>query len=181
MHSPLHRLVRSLPALALIALLGALASSCSRSAPQGFTLAIQLQMVNVRAVDSLRIVFAPVMEGTRAGMFVQPTHGTSFDNGDVQISVDSVTGLLTMTITGSYFAAHALADASGNDPRFEIELWTDDTAMHMPPQVRATVTRSGMQIATGVAYLPSWPLVLGDTGQVNVPCTSGFTMQCMGN
>lgn len=171
-------LARLLLPLALLALVP---SCASPTAPRGFTLAVQLMNVNVAAVDSLRITFAPVVEGgTMTAHFLQPTRGTSFDNGDVVISVDSVSGLLTMNITGSYFAAHALADTAGNDPRLEIELWTDDRTMHAAPQMRATVTRRGMQIATGVAYLPSWPPVLGDTSQINVPCSTGFATTCAG-
>jgi hypothetical protein len=150
------------------------------TAPEGFTLAIQLMHVNVSAVDSVRLTFAAVMEGTMLAHFVQPTRGTSFENGDIMISVDSVSGLLTMTITGSYFRAHALADDMGNDPRLEIEMWSDDTQMHGMPQVRATVTRAGNQIATGVTYLAGWPLPLGGTTTVNVPCVTGFEMQCAG-
>ena len=162
--------------------LASLVPSCAAPvAPQGFTLAIQLVHVNIAAVDSVRLTFAPVMEGTMLAHFVQPTRGTSFENGDIAISVDSVSGLLTMTISGAYFAAHAMADASGNDPRLELEIWSDDHVMHTAaPQVRATVTRRGMQIATGVAYLPSWPLVLGDHGQINVPCMTGLETNCAG-
>lgn len=166
----------------LSALLLALVPSCAAPiAPEGFTLAIQLTHVNVVAVDSLRLTFAPVMEGTMIANFVQPTHGTSFENGDIQISVDSATGLLTMTISGAYFAAHAMSvGTTGDDPRLELEIWSDDRLMHAAPQVRATVTRAGNQIATGVAYLPSWPLVLGDRSQVNVPCVAGFETTCAG-
>jgi hypothetical protein len=163
-------------------LLLALVPSCGPGTPpEGFTLAIQLTHVNIAAVDSLRLTFAPVMEGTMMAHFVQPTRGMAFENGDIQISVDSVSGLLTMTISGAYFAAHAMTvDATGDDPRLELEIWSDDHLNHGAPQVRATVVRGGNQIATGVAYLPSWPLVLGDRGQVNVPCVAGFETMCAG-
>jgi hypothetical protein len=160
--------------------LGALLPSCAApTAPQGFTLAIQLTQVNVAAVDSLRLTFAPVMEGTMLAHFLQPTHGTSFENGDITITVDSVSGLLTMTISGTYFAAHAMTvGTTGADPRFELEIWSDDRSVHAAPQVRATVIHNGNQVATGVAYLPSWPLVLGDSSQINVPCMTGLEMMC---
>jgi hypothetical protein len=158
-----------------------LAPSCGPGAPpEGFTLAIQCSHVNVAALDSIRITIAPVMVGTMTGHFLQPMHGTSFENGEINVSVDSVTGLLTIDISGTYARAHAMADAMGNDPRLEIQLWTDDHQMTSPPQLRATVTHNGMQVATGVVYLPSWPLVLGDSTQVNVPCMTGFDMQCAG-
>ena len=177
MRHPTPLLIRT----ALVLVLSGLASSCaSPVAPQGFTLAVQLMQVNVAAVDSLRITFAPVVEGAMTAHFVQPTRGMTFENGDITVSVDSTTGLLTMNITGAYFAAHALADTAGNDPRFEIELWSDDRSMHAAPQMRATVTRRGMQIATGVAYLPSWPPALGETSQINVPCMTGFATTCAG-
>lgn len=172
---------RLLPPLLLSAalLLGLVPSCASPTAPEGFTLAVQLMNVNVAAVDQVQLTFAPVMEGTMLGMFVQPTRGTTFENGDIQISVDSV-GRLVMIISGSYFAAHATADATGADPRLELEIWSDDRTTHTAPQVRASVTRAGNIIATGVAYLPSWPLVLGDRTQVNVPCNTGFETTCAG-
>lgn len=170
---------RLAPLLLLLSLGAALPSCAAPTAPQGFTLAIQLTHVNVAAVDSVRLTFAPVMEGTMLAHFVQPTRGMTFENGDITISVDSVSGLLTMTITGSYFAAHAMTvGTTGDDPRFELEIWSDDRTMHMAPQVRATVVHNGNQIATGVAYLPSWPLVLGDSSQINVPCMTGLEMMC---
>jgi hypothetical protein len=167
-------LLRTFFALALFALV----PSCAPETPaEGFTLAIQLSGVTATAVDSMRLTFAPVMEGTMTAHFVQPTHGTQFENGDIMISVDSVSGLMTMTITGSYFRAHALfTDTSA--PRLELVLWSDDTQMHGMPQVRATVVHMGMQVATGVAYLPSWPLPLGGMSDIDVPCMSGFEMQC---
>lgn len=168
--------------LSLLALALSL-SACSgpQVAPHGFTIAVQTMNVNVAAVDSMRIVFAPVVEGTMSAHFVQPTRGTSFDDGGVMISVDAVTGLLTMTITGDWFRAHAMAAADGSDPRLEIEIWTDDTTTHaMGPQMRATIVRGSVQIATGVAYLPSWPPVLGDSVTLNVPCMSGLETQCAG-
>ncbi len=167
-------------ALALVLL----ASSCNgpQVAPHGFTLVVQTMGVNVAAVDGMRIVFTPVMEGTMSAHFVQPTRGTTFDDGGIMISVDSVTGLLTMTITGDYFRTNALVGTDGADPRLEIEIWTDDTTTHaMPPQMRATIVRGSSQIATGVGYLPSWPPVLGDSVTITVPCVMGFETQCAGH
>ena len=165
---------RSFVSLALLASL----SSCAPETPaDGFTLAIQLSGVTAPAVDSVRLTFASVMEGSMIAHFVQPTHGSSFENGDITITVDAMTGRLTMTITGSYFRAHALF-ADTTSPRLELVLWSDDAQMHAMPQVRATVVHMGMQVATGVAYLPAWPLPLGGTSEIDVPCTSGFEMYC---
>lgn len=177
----MRHLISVLARLALALPLAALVPSCAApTAPEGFTLAIQLTGVNAAAVDTLRVVIAPTMEGTSPpGHFLAPTRGTSFENGEVVISVDA-RGILTMNVTGAYVRAHALADASGNDPRLELELWTDDRSVHPGPQVRATVERGGNTIATGVAYLPAWPLVLGDSSQVNVPCMTGLEMMCAG-
>lgn len=165
------------PLLALSLLCFAGCTSSSMTAPEGFTLAVQLQGVNASVVDTLRITISPVAEGASTPHFLMPTHGTSFEDGGVTLSVDS-RGILTMTITGAYFRAHAMMDATGMGPRFEIEIWSDDMEPHAMPQVRATVVYMGDQIATGVAYLPTWPLVLGDSTTVTVPCTTGFELQC---
>jgi len=171
----------SLPRVGLALALLALVPSCAAPvAPEGFTLGIQLTHVNVRAVDSLRITVAPVMEGARRGHFLQPTQ-TSFENGGIVVSVDSVSGLLTINVSGAHFAEHATSDALGNDPFLPLELWTDDGDSHGMPQVRATVmSPRGDQIATGVGYLPSWPLVLGDSVIIAVPCVTGLDAQCAG-
>lgn len=156
-----------------------LVASCGpRTPPEGFTLAIQMTQVNVVAVDSLRLTIAPAMEGTMRARFVQPTRGTSFENGEIQISVDSASGLLTMVIAGSYVTAHAMHDGTGSNPLLEIELWSDDHEMHGMPEVRGTVIHRGAQVATGLTTLPAWPLPLGVRHVLDVPCMPGLENQC---
>lgn len=162
-----------LPVLAALAL-GAGVSSCGGApAPDGFTLAIQMQNVRVAAIDELRITMTPRMEVV-APMF-EDIPPTPHDGG---IVVDVEAGVLIITIPGDYVRANATG-ADGVNPRLPLEVWSDDAAMRMGPQVRATVTRGAEQIATGTAFLPSWPLVLGAETQVNVPCRMGFDAQCV--
>jgi hypothetical protein len=162
--------------------LALLASGCNgpQVAPHGFTIVVQTMGVQLAQVDGMRIVFTPVMEGTAMAHFVQPTRGTTFDDGGIMISVDSVTGLLTMTITGDYFRTHALVGTDGADPRLEIEIWTDDTSMRAMPQMRATIVHGAAQVATGVGYFPSWPPVLGESVTIDVPCMMGSERLCTG-
>ncbi len=171
---------RSLFALPLAALLALVPSCASPTAPEGFTLVLQFANVRVSAIEALRLTFSPVVENMQTPHFVAPMRGTSFENGDIQISVDSVTGLLTMVISPEYVAANATTEAGELSPRLEIELWTDDTMAHMGPQVRATAQRGNTQIATGVDYLPTWPPVLGGTRTIDVPCMPGLEAMCDG-
>lgn len=171
---------RSLFALALAATLALVPSCASPTAPEGFTLVLQFRNVRVSSIEALRLTFSPVIENMRTPHFVAPMRGTSFQDGDIQISVDSVTGLLTMVISPEYVAANATTEAGELSPRLAIELWTDDTEAHMGPQVRATAQRGNTQIATGVGYLPEWPPTLGGTYQMDVPCMTGLEAMCSG-
>lgn len=164
----------------LLALLPILAiSGCSApAAPAGFTLAIQFSSVNAAAIDTLRITFQPRMDATGAHAFMD-IDPTPYFEGGVTVDVES-DGVLVMTITGDYVRSHLTVE-DAFDPRFEIEIWSDDEGvMRQGPQVRATVVRASEQIATGAGFLPSWPVELGATSQINVPCSPTFTAQCSG-
>ena len=160
----------------LLALLAV--SGCSGPpAPDGFELAIQLMSVQAVAVDSLRITFIPRMDagGPRRFADMEPI---TYEGGAVTVDVDEADGALVMTITGDYVRSHIVNDDPIN-PRFVIEIWSDDEAMRQGPQVNATVVRMSEQIATGSGYLPTWPLMLGETSQINVPCLGTQTALCM--
>jgi len=160
------RSIRSLFALALVCLCGC---ASAPPPPAGFTLAIQFSSVNPAAIDTLRITITPRtdMAGDHVFMDVDPM---MYEEGGVTVDVES-DGVLVMTITGAYVRSHLAID-DPFDPRFEIELWSDDEGpMRQGPQVRATVVRASQQIATGAGFLPGWPLELGAASQINVPCS----------
>jgi hypothetical protein len=157
-------------------LLSALAmtlGSCASPA-EGFTLDVQLTGVNRTAVETLRLTVTPQMSGTTTPRFTMPEEA-SFEDGAITLSVDAA-GALVITITGAYFQENAVGDA---DPRFSLELWSDDTTMRMPaPQIRGVVIAGGVDAAAGAAYLPSWPLPLGDVATLTIPCTAGREAMC---
>lgn len=151
------------------------AAGCqSTPAAEGFQLAFQLQNVSSASVEMMRVTISPRTDSGPAAFEEIPT--TSYEDGAVTVDVDD-TGVLVMTITGDYVRSHIVNDDALN-PRFVLEVWSDDEAMRMGPQVRGTVIKAGEQIATGQAYLPMWPLALGATTQINVPCGPTFTAQC---
>ena len=162
-------------ALLAIALSASCLASCSApTAPEGFVLSVQLMAVNVAAIDELRVTIAPQTEmGTPHEFMMIPA--ATYDGITVSVESD---GVLVMTIPGSVVFENAVFPASGDDPRLDIEMWSDDTSRRAAPQIRGTVTRAGEQIATGAAYFPEWPLPLGGSQTLTVPCRMGMTAAC---
>lgn len=153
-------------------------------APDSFTLAVQMgrdigqDRITLDNVDSLTLLFEPMVEGSgMSADFAQPMM-SSFENGQIMMSVDA-NGLLTLLISREYILENAVPDATGANPRLELELWTADQVRHMPaPQIRGTVTRMGNQIGTGSVALAMWPLPPGGDAQVTIPCATGMATLC---
>lgn len=152
-----------------------LAGCGSPEQPDGFALAFQMSNVSPTAIDQFRVTFRPRTDmGPAAFADMEPV---SYEDGAVV--VDSDMGDLVVTIDGDYVRSHIVNDDAVN-PRFVLEVWSDDEAMRQGPQVNASVVRMGESIANGTGFLPDWPLALGETTQVNVPCGPAFTAQCTG-
>ena len=166
-----------LPLLALLSL--CLTPSCASPA-EGFSLSIQLTGVRMAAVDSVRLILTPQTVGGVTPRFQPPTE-TSFEDGGIQLSVDD-DGQLVILITGDYFQANAVPQGMGDlDPRLTLELWSDDMSPRMmTPQIRGIVVAGGFDSAAGAAYLPSWPLMLGESFTLTLPCTAGREVECNG-
>jgi hypothetical protein len=153
-------------------------------APDSFTLTVQIgrdlgmDRITLDNVDSLTLLFEPMMEGTRdPADFSQPMID-SFEDGQIMLSVDA-NGLLTMLVSREYILENAVPDATGGNPRLDLELWTADQMRHMPaPQIRGTVTRMGNQIGIGSLPLADWPLPAGGMAQLNIPCATGMATLC---
>lgn len=157
---------------ALLALPVAL-GSCA-SAPEGFVLDIQLREVNRTAVEAVVLTVIPQMAGGATPRFSMP-EVASYEEGGITLAVDAA-GQLVITISGAYFQENAVGDA---DPRLALELWSDDMVMRMPaPQVRGVVVAASVDIAVGATYLPSWPLDLGETATLTIPCREGREAMC---
>lgn len=148
------------------------------SPPEGFTLALQLTGIRLAAVDNVRIVLTPAAEGGTMPRFTMPAVG-SFEDGGVRLSVDSTDGQLVILISGDYFRAHAVPTGDGDlDPRLSLELWSDDTTMRAGPRINGVVVAAGFEVATADAFLSAWPLPLGTTYTLTLPCTAGREMEC---
>lgn len=143
-------------------------------APEGFRIAVQMQNVSVTIIDELRITIVPRMETVMPRF--QDIDPMTYEGGIV-VDVNDL-GTLSIIVPGDYVRAHATG-TEGFSPRLVLEMWSDDDVMRMGPQLRATVVRQGEQIATGQAFLPSWPLQLGGETQVTVPCRMGFEARCV--
>ena len=164
--------------LSLLAASFVLTASCGSEPPEGFTLDLQLQGVQLSAVDNVRLILTPQAVGGVTPRFTAPEM-MSYEGGGVALSVDD-DGQLVILITGEYFRANAVPMGAGDlDPRLSLEFWSDDeTVRNMTPQIRGVVTASGFDAAAGAAYLPSWPLTLGEQFTLIIPCTAGRETEC---
>ncbi len=153
-------------------------ASCGSEPPEGFTLNLQLQGVQLSAVDNVRLILTPQRIGGAMPSFTAPEM-MSYEDGGVSLSVDD-DGQLVILITGEYFRANAVPTGEGDlDPRLSLEFWSDDEVMRaMTPQIRGNVVAGGFEAAAGAAYLPSWPLVLGEQFTLTIPCIPGRETEC---
>lgn len=158
--------------------LSLISASCGSEPPEGFTLNLQLQGVQLAAVDNVRLILTPQAVGGTAPRFTPPEM-MSYEDGGVLLSVDD-DGQLVILITGEYFRANAVPMGEGDlDPRLALEFWSDDEIMRaMTPQLRGNVVASGFEAAAGAAYLPSWPLTLGEQFTLTIPCIPGREAEC---
>lgn len=162
----------------LAAALTVLLSSCGSEPPEGFTLNVQLQGVQLSAVDNVRLILTPQAMGGVMPRFTAPEM-MSYEDGGVALSVDD-DGQLVISISGDYFRANALPTGEGDlDPRLALELWSDDEIPRaMSPQIRGVAVAGGFDAAAGAAYLPSWPLALGEAFTLTIPCIAGRETEC---
>lgn len=142
-------------------------------APEGFQIVIQLQSVSVEAVDQLRLTIAPD-ESMATADFEDIER--MVDEDGVSIDVDG--GVFVITAPGDFVREHADV-TDPNNPRITFEVWTEDEAMRRGPQVSATVTRDMEVIANGIMYLTGWPVPLGGTFTLNVPCRMDSVARCL--
>jgi hypothetical protein len=160
---------------ALVLVPALLLAGCA-SAPAGFSLDVQLTGVRLSAVESVRLVITPAVADPMP-RFSAPDLG-SYEDGGVLISVDD-DGQLVLLVTGEYFRENAVPTGEGDlDPRLSLELWSDDTVRRAGPTIRGAVVGGGFEVASGSAFLPEWPLPLGDRFTFTMPCTAGRESMC---
>jgi len=159
-------------AFALFALLGT-ASCGEEPPPEGFTLRLRFTSLDPSVIETVRISFQP--QGTdERFMFVEPM---SYADGAIQLVVED-DGTLTLTIDGEH--VEALAEMQGDGSyTYDLEIYSDDETPRMtPPGVRVVVTRAGESIAQQFRYLMQWPLPLGQTLILQVPCDDAALDRC---
>jgi hypothetical protein len=165
---------RAVPlALALLALFGT-ASCGSEPPPEGFTLRLRFTSLNPSVIESVRVSFQP--QGTNERfMSIEPM---SYADGAIDLTVET-DGTLSLTIDGAHVAA--LAEMQGDASyTYDLEVYSDDATPRMPPPgVRVVVSRAGESIAQGFKFLTQWPLPLGQTETVTVPCDTGALDRCV--
>jgi hypothetical protein len=167
--------------LASSALLSAMAG-CNNAPPppEGYPLVLQMQNVSVTAIDELEIAITPrAVMGQPMPVF-EDIEPTSLEGGAITVDVDA-DGVFVMNITGDYVRSH-LVGGDDLNPRFEIQIWSDDPMMRMGPRVTGNVIRGDATIASGNGYMPEWPppTDVESPNQINVPCLAAFSAECAG-
>jgi hypothetical protein len=174
--------IRSRTAIALllsIALAGC--GSPPPEPPEGFTIALRLMSIDVNVIEHATISFRP-----QAGARFESVSDQTVEDGNVMLHVED-DGTLTMDVNGNYLRAHK-TDLTGGEQLIELHVWSDDEMMRTGPLMVATVYRTGVQIGTGMSYLPAWPPPIGlaDGGcsasscraQIAIPCDGAMLDRC---
>lgn len=174
---------RSLSVLTLGATLVVAAASCSSDGdvpPEGFTIAVRFQSIDVAVVDTLRIRFIPP-DGT--GFAQQPEK--TFEDGAITMRIEE-DGSLVLAITGEHLRANVMPSSDGQATIYELHVWSDDPAMRAAPLLFGTVFRGTEAIGDGSVYLPSWPPPYEDDGMCvdpinpdrNATCRAQLAIEC---
>lgn len=143
-------------------------------AAEGFLIQVQLNGIRSAPIDNIRLVIVPRVVGAASPRFapIEP-----YDAGGIQVSVDT-NGYLTLTVSGDYVRDNGVSAMGDLNPRIDVEVWSDDAVMREGPQVQGYVVIGASQLAMSAAYLPEWPLTLGESFVLSITCTAGFEMQC---
>jgi len=167
---------RALTLAPLLAAVLALATSCGDDTPpppEGFHLNLRFMSLDPTVLDRVEVIFEAQGTGEEF-MAIEPM---SYADGAITLEVD--TNRLTMTIAGSNIAAFAEDQGDGSYV-YDLEVFSDDEVPRTPaPSVRVIGVRGGEQIAEGFLFLPQWPLPLGQTSVVNVPCRMAVADRCI--
>jgi len=167
---------RALTLAPLLAAVLTLATSCGDDTPpppEGFHLNLRFTSVDPTVLDRVEVVFETQTDGEQF-MAVEPM---SYADGAITLEVD--TDRIIMTISGSNITAFAEDQGDGSFV-YDLEVFSDDDTPRAPaPSVRVIGVRGGEVIAEGFLFLPQWPLPLGQTSVVNIPCRMAVMDRCI--
>ena len=158
-----------------MALLGLL-TSCGgeEPPPEGYHLQLRFVSVDPSVFDQVQVRFDP--DGDEQFMVIEPM---SFEDGAINLSVDTADGTLLMTLDGPHVNQRSVAQGDGSSI-YDLEVWSNDERMRSPaPSVRVVGLRGGEQIAEGFLFLPQWPLPLGQVSLISVTCRMAVSDRCI--
>jgi len=161
----------------IVASLLGLVTSCGgeEPPPEGYHLELRFVAVDPSVLDQLQVRFEPQGTGEQF-MVIEPM---SFEDGAINLSVDSADGSLLMTLDGLHVSQRAVDQGDGSSI-YDLEVWSNDERAHMPaPSVRVVGLRGGEQIAEGFLFLPQWPLPLGQVSRITVQCRMAVSDRCI--
>ena len=151
-------------AFVLIAL-GA-ATSCGTSPPpEGYFIRMRMTALDPTVIDRMTVSIRP--QDPEQFMFVAPM---SLEGGAISYEV-TADGDVDLEISGAHVQRFTERQPDAAHI-YELEVWSDDMEIHTPPLVVVNVYRGPNAIAMGQHFLPQWPLPLGGSVIVQVPCSA---------
>lgn len=160
-------------ALVTLALLSTASCGGEEPPPEGYTLRLRFTSLDPVVLENVRVSFQPQGPDERF-MFVEPM---SYADGAIDLTVED-DGTLTMLLDGAHVAENALEQPDASYI-YDLEVYTEDETPRSPaPGVRVVGNRAGERIAEGFLFLPQWPLPLGQSTIVQVPCRMAVSDRC---
>ena len=140
--------------------------------PEGFHLFLRFTSLDPSVLDDVAVNFEP--QGGGRFMAIEPI---SYEDGAISMQV-APDGVLEMSIQGSHIAANA--EEMDGAYIYDLEIWSmDEEMIPTAPSVRVVGHRGGEDIAEGFLFLVRWPLPLGASSTVQVPCRMAVLDRCV--
>jgi hypothetical protein len=120
--------------------------------PEGFTVAVDFQSIDVAIVESIRIRFNPPDTTQFAAV-----EDSTFEDGAISLHQDPDSSLV-FDITGEHVRANMTPSPDGALMFYELQVWSDDPVMQSDgPLLLGSASRSSMVIGQGTGRVPTWP------------------------
>jgi hypothetical protein len=149
--------------------------------PEGFTIAIRFDSIDIAILESARIRFHPPPTTRFAAV-----PDTEYEGGEITLTQDPDSSLL-FELSGAHVRDRAMPSTDGPAMVYELQIWSEDPGMFDGPLVLGTAYRSGNPIGEGTVYLPAWPPpieveqeCIGSTCRALLPITCSPSAASMG-
>lgn len=163
--------------IALLVVASLAATSCDgmeEPPPEGHHLLLTFTSIDPSVIERVRITF-DVMSAGEGFMMIEPM---SYADGAIDVMVEP-DGRFVMTIDGAHVAALAEQQGTTTTYVYDLEVYSNDETMRAsPPFVTVTVSRAREAIGSASRFLPAWPLPLGQSTEIMIPCSPATLDRC---